>query len=299
MRRFRRLQMRVRMKIAETENLENNVQDDDRPVGRVLSRREVLALFGLGAASVLAACVPGLDETTAPPAAASPSVPAPAEPATIAVPSVTAGPLSGLPEGLPGGLPACIVVPEQTEGPFFLEERLNRSDIRTSTADGAAVPGIPLELTLRVARISEAGCAALAGAVVDIWQCDAAGVYSGVQGAGGQDFLRGCQVTDENGIARFTTIYPGWYPGRAVHIHFKIRTDPESAAGYDFTSQFYFDDALSDQVFTREPYNQRGARSTRNEQDAIFRQGGEQLILPLEEADQGCRAVFNIGLQIT
>lgn len=289
--------MGVRVKRTGAIKPEDNLPDDDRPVGRVLSRREVLALFGLGAASVLAACVPGLDETTAPLSTATLS-----EPASAPAASDTAGPLSGLPEGTPGGIPpgvpACIVRPEQTEGPFFVEERLNRPDIRTNTADGAAISGIPVELTLRVARISSTACTALAGAVVDIWQCDAAGVYSGVQAAGGQDFLRGYQVTDENGIARFTTIYPGWYPGRAVHIHFKIRTEPESAAGYDFTSQFYFDDTLSDQVFTLEPYNQRGPRSTRNEQDAIFRQGGEQLILSLEETDQGYRTVFDIGLQI-
>src|SRR5207248_236626 len=124
-------------------------------------------------------------------------------------------------------------------------------------------------------------CTPLKGAYVDVWHCDALGVYSDVQGGRGSSgttgtkFLRGYQVTDANGIAEFLTIYPGWYQGRTVHIHFKIRTDPDSRQGYDFTSQLYFDDAFSDQIFASQaPYNTRGRRSVRNNNDGVFRNGG-------------------------
>lgn len=103
--------------------------------------------------------------------------------------------------------PSCVVRPEQTEGPYFVDERLNRSDIRSDPADGRVRPGMPLALTLAVSRISGGDCQPLAGAQVDIWQCDALGVYSDVQDPGfstiGQKFFRGYQVTDVRGEARF------------------------------------------------------------------------------------------------
>jgi protocatechuate 3,4-dioxygenase beta subunit len=84
----------------------------------------------------------------------------------------------------------------------------------------------------------------------------------------GQKWLRGYQVTDANGVAQFTTIYPGWYSGRAVHIHFKIRTSLEDN-GYEFTSQFFFGDSLSDQVFANAPYTSKGQRDRLNDDDDI------------------------------
>src|SRR4029453_17087527 len=100
------------------------------------------------------------------------------------------------------------------------------------------------------------------------WQCDHLGVYSDVQDPSfntkGKKFLRGYQVADGDGRARFTTIYPGWYAGRTVHIHFKIRSPQTQRPGYEFPSQFYFDDALTDRVFKDAPYAGRGDRSTRN-----------------------------------
>jgi protocatechuate 3,4-dioxygenase beta subunit len=115
----------------------------------------------------------------------------------------------------------------------------------------------------------------------------------------GQKFLRGYQVTDVNGTARFVTIYPGWYPGRTVHIHFKIRTDPGSQAGYEFTSQLYSDDAVTDQVHTLPPYSAKGQRTLRNNDDGIYRNGGSQLMLQLTGDTQGYAAIFDIGLQMT
>jgi protocatechuate 3,4-dioxygenase beta subunit len=195
-----------------------------------------------------------------------------------------------------------VVRPEQTEGPYFVDEMLNRSDIRSDPSDGSVRPGIPLALSFVVSRIGNT-CEPLAGAMVDVWHCDAAGVYSDVNDRSsgstvGQKFLRGHQVTDTNGRAHFTTIYPGWYPGRTVHIHFKIRTE-EAGATQEFTSQLYFDDAFSDQVFTNEPYAAKGQRGTRNENDGIYRDGGSQLLLNVIPTADGYAATFDIGLDMS
>lgn len=202
----------------------------------------------------------------------------------------------------PENLPACVVRPEQTEGPYFVDEALDRSDIRSDPADGSIQAGVPLQLIFQVSQISEAGCMPLPEAIVDIWQCNAFGVYSDVTDPGfstlGQKFLRGYQVTDANGRVQFSTIYPGWYPGRTVHIHFKIRTPSASDQPYEFTSQLYFDDAITDRVHAQEPYAGQGQRTVRNDRDGIFRSGGTQLLLPLTQSDSGYTATFNIGLQI-
>ena len=100
-----------------------------------------------------------------------------------------------------------------------------------------------------VSQADGSACMPMEGVIVDVWHCDALGVYSGVQGNSG-NFLRGFQRTDANGAAMFKTIYPGWYQGRAVHIHFKIRTDPEADAGFEFTSQLFFDDGSQPAVFS-------------------------------------------------
>jgi protocatechuate 3,4-dioxygenase beta subunit len=254
------------------------VDNDDVQVGRVLSRREVLAL--MGGAALLAACEPVGPAGTAPPAAS----PAGASPdATSPGATPTKGPLA---------LPACVVRPEQGEGPFFVDEGLERSDIRTDPASGAVSEGAPLALSFNVLRVSGIACTPLAGAIVDVWQCDAAGVYSDVTG-NSQEFLRGHQITDANGRASFTTIYPGWYGGRAVHIHFKIRSGSE-----EFTSQLYFDDAMSDTVFQQQPYAARGPRPTRNANDGLFRNGGADLLLQVAPSGPGYSATFDIGLAV-
>lgn len=198
-------------------------------------------------------------------------------------------------------MPACIVTPEQTEGPYFVDEKLNRSDIRSDPSNGTVRAGVPLELRLRVVQVSGNSCTPLPGAIVDIWHCDAQGVYSDVQDRSldirSQQFLRGYQVTDEQGIAQFTAIYPGWYPGRTVHIHFKVRTNSVADQGYEFTSQLYFDDATTDRVHAQAPYSTRGQRSQKNTEDGIFQQGGEQLLLALKPSGQGYTGTFDIGLR--
>jgi protocatechuate 3,4-dioxygenase beta subunit len=201
-----------------------------------------------------------------------------------------------------GKLTGCIVTSKQTEGPFFIDERLNRSDIRVDPSDGSLKAGVPLSLTLRVATVGSGGCNPLSGAIVDIWQCDAVGTYSGVterdSRSAGKNFLRGYQVTDANGNTQFTTIYPGWYPGRTVHIHFKVRTNAKSRNPQEITSQLYFDDWLTDRIHAQPPYSGKGQRPVKNQQDGLFRNGGRQLMLSPVEKRQGYEAIFDIGLQM-
>jgi protocatechuate 3,4-dioxygenase beta subunit len=197
-----------------------------------------------------------------------------------------------------------MVRPEQTEGPYFVDEELNRSDIRTDPSDGSVRDGTPLQLTFKVTKVSGTDCIPLIGAIVDIWHCDAEGQYSDVNDGGqgfnttGKKFLRGYQTTDANGRVQFTTIYPGWYQGRTVHIHFKIREDLTSATAWEFTSQLYFNDTLTDQVHAQQPYAARGQRDTRNSADGIYSSGGDRLLLSLAPSGSGYAGAFDIAMQV-
>jgi protocatechuate 3,4-dioxygenase beta subunit len=197
--------------------------------------------------------------------------------------------------------PACVVKPQQTEGPYFVDEKLNRSDIRTDPADNLVKQGVPLRLVFQVSQISNNACTPLQDAIVDVWHCDAEGVYSDVQDRSfstvGKKFLRGYQVTNANGTAEFVTIYPGWYPGRTVHIHFKIRTNSADRQGAEFTSQLYFDDAITDRVHAQAPYAAKGQRTQNNDRDGIFGEGGDRLLLQLTKVVAGYEGRFNIGLE--
>jgi protocatechuate 3,4-dioxygenase beta subunit len=189
-----------------------------------------------------------------------------------------------------------------TEGPFFVDEQLNRSDVRSDPATGAVKEGALLTLALYVTRVAAGACAPLPGALVDIWHCDADGLYSDVRdprsSTVGQQFLRGQQVTDSDGRVEFVTIYPGWYPGRTVHIHFKVRGQADGGGTFDATSQLFFDDALTDAVFERAPYAARGTRTTRNENDGIYGSGGDQLIVAVAPEGEGYQGRFDIGLAL-
>lgn len=196
----------------------------------------------------------------------------------------------------------CVVSPEQTAGPYFVDEKLNRSDIRTDPSDNSVRPGVPLRLSLGVYRVAHNSCAPLPGATVDIWHCDALGAYSDVlddpgefADTRGKKFLRGYQVTDAAGRVEFQTIYPGWYRGRNVHIHFMIRTNPAAATGQQFTSQLYFDEAVTDRVHAQAPYTQKGRRDTTNERDGIFRRGGRDLMLQLTKDGAGYVGTYKVG----
>ena len=198
-------------------------------------------------------------------------------------------------------LPGCVVRPEQTEGPYFVDGKLNRSDLRADLSDKSIKTGVPLRLEFQVSRIAGAACAPLGGAMVDVWHCDAAGVYSDVRDgrfdSRGKKFLRGYQRTNANGNAEFLTIYPGWYEGRAVHIHFKIRSAAPGGRVHEFTSQLYFDESVNDRIFTQAPYNTQRGRRVLNDADFLFRRGGKELLLaPVRTAD-GYTTKFDIGLQ--
>ncbi len=277
--------------------------DDDAPVGKLLTRREMLALLaGLGSAVLLAAC----DSTTAgapvPTATAGAGASSPATGTSVNAEVATAAvatPVAATPTVAAAAVPGCVVRPELTEGPYFVDEKINRSDIRSDPSDNSVRPGIPLSLGFVVSQISGGACTPLPGSQIDIWHCDALGNYSDVGSYAGQKFLRGYQVTDAQGKAQFTTIYPGWYQGRAVHIHFKIRTKGTDGQPYEFTSQFFFDDAVSDAVFTQAPYSGHAGRDTRNAADNIYQAGGSQLVLALTKNGPGYSTLFPIGLDLS
>lgn len=258
----------------------NETHDDDKPVGTLLSRREMLRLFGGAMGSVGAVALFGGGM----------------------VRLVGAQTATGTPAATSTLVPACVVRPALTEGPYYVANDLNRSDIRIEPSDGRIKEGALLKLNFRVFDVSGGTCTPLAGAIVDIWHCDAAGVYSGVSDPGfdtsDELWLRGYQITDDDGEAQFTTIYPGWYSGRTVHIHFKVRTAPEAEQGYEFTSQLFFDDAFTDEVYTQAPYNSRGRRNTLNSSDGIY-QGSEGLLtLDVQEEADGYSATFGLGLDL-
>ena len=262
------------------------MDNDDKPIGQILSRRDALKLLGIGSAAFLASCT-ATDVTNT------------LVPTSIA----TSAASTQAPAGTDAAL-SCVVRPELTIGPYFVDDQLNRSDIRSEPSDNSMSAGIPLTLAIGVFDIANNSCAPLEGAQVDIWHCDAQGHYSGVSDPGfdtaGQKFLRGYQLTDSTGKAQFVTIYPGWYSGRAVHIHFTIRTKAADGGDYQFTSQFFFDDTLSDQVHAQEPYASKGQRDTRNSSDNIFMGGGDQLLLNVEgDTTNGFTSAMNIGLDLT
>lgn len=285
------------------------MENDDKQVGQILSRREVIKLLGAASVSLLVGCGP--EEAATPTTAASQVVPttapataAPATslPNTVAPIVTTAAPTTAAATEAEAAtaVPACVVRPELTEGPYFVDTGLNRADIRSDPTTGMVKEGVLLALAFNVVQVSGGSCLPLPGAVVDIWHCDALGVYSGVSDrsfdTSGQQFLRGHQVTNENGQAQFATIYPGWYPGRTVHIHFKIRTGPEAEQGYEFTSQLFFDEALSNQVYTQAPYAGKGPQNTSNSADNIYH---DLLLLAVDQNDAGYAATFDIALDLT
>jgi protocatechuate 3,4-dioxygenase beta subunit len=251
--------------------------DDDKPIGRILSRREMLRLLGGASAAVVVGTGIGNLALTQ---------------AQTVTPVATA-------------IPSCVVKPALTEGPYFVDDQLNRSDIRIEPSDGSVKDGMLLNLIFSVSDVSANTCAPLAGAQVDVWHCDAQGAYSGVSDPGfdtsGEKWLRGYQITDEIGKAEFITIYPGWYSGRAVHIHFKIRTDPDSEQVYEFTSQLFFPEDISDIVHAQGEYADKGYRDVLNAEDNIFQSSEGLLTLELieNEDSEGYTANFSIGLDLS
>lgn len=186
----------------------------------------------------------------------------------------------------------CSVTPEQTEGPYYLDVDMVRSDIREDTEGEALRVGV---------QVLDESCEPLPNALVEIWHCDAFGAYSGYTRQwwewwwwGQPDettFLRGGQVTDPEGIVEFTTVYPGWYPGRTPHIHTKVHLDNSEV----LTSQLYFDDDFTATVYAEnEPYNGRTGQFTFNSNDGIF---SPETVMTVTEEDDGYLGLITMTIQ--
>jgi len=191
--------------------------------------------------------------------------------------ALTAFGLAGL-EAPPtnAGTVSCILAPEQTEGPYYVAgEKLRRN-----ITDGR--PGAAMVLNAFV--VDAATCRPIRNAAVDIWHADAAGIYSGFgNGAANRTAMRGIQRTNAKGLAQFRTVYPGWYQGRAVHIHVKVHV----SGNVLHTGQLYFPDAMTDAVYRRAPYNARPNRDVRNAADGIYRSGGKRSTLKVKRNSAG------------
>ena len=180
------------------------------------------------------------------------------------------------PAGVASGAVRCVLTPEQTEGPFYIENE----KVRRNITDGRR--GTPL--TLRATVVDASTCKPIKGAAVDIWHCDAGGVYSGFgQGASSRTFLRGMQRTNASGLALLKTIYPGWYQGRTVHIHVKVHV----GGNVVHTGQLYLPDSLTDKVFRKAPYKSRPGRTTRNSNDFVFANGGKNSMVSVRADGAG------------
>jgi protocatechuate 3,4-dioxygenase beta subunit len=207
---------------------------------------------------------------------------------------------------------AYIMDPQVTEGPYWVDEGLNRSDIRVDPTDGSVQEGAQLVLSISVQRTTDGSSwSPFTGAQVDVWQANYRGIYSdeAAEGTVGKKFLRGYQVTDGNGAIQFTTVYPGWYSGRTVHIHFRIRTFDGTQTTFEFTSQLFFDDSITEEVLSQAPYNTRGLPDTTNAADSVYTGAstdgriqsgvGSLLMLALKEDTDGYTGSYNVGAETT
>jgi protocatechuate 3,4-dioxygenase beta subunit len=194
------------------------------------------------------------------------------------------------------GADICAIIPEVTEGPYYFDPEMERADITEGRS------GIATRIRLQVV---DAACMTMPGARVDIWHCDATGLYSGYAGQGddrsvdtsGQTFMRGTQFADANGIVEFTTVYPGWYSGRTTHVHFKVFLNETSI----LTGQIFFPDALSEYIYRNvAPYNDRAsARDTLNANDRIAIQSTSAAFAFIKELEAGYLAALIVGVDPT
>jgi protocatechuate 3,4-dioxygenase beta subunit len=185
------------------------------------------------------------------------------------------------------GVLACVLSPELTDGPYYLPGEKVRRDITEG------LPGAPLALHLTV--LDATTCRPIKGAAVDIWHASAAGKYSGeaANGTVGRTYLRGIQRTDAKGLSLFKTVYPGWYPGRAVHIHVKVHVGGDVV----HTGQLFFRDGFTDAVYKRAPYRARGGRDVLNSADSIYGDGGSRSLLNMRTAGKGYAGSISMGVR--
>ena len=242
-----------------------DMQNDSRK----LDRRNMIRIIGAaGAAAVAAAC--GSETATSPSAVGS---------------TVTTGTTGG---GTSSTNEACAVAPNETAGPYPSKSDIFRSDIRENRS------GVPLALTIRVINVSNA-CAPLANANVEIWQCDATGNYSEYGTQTTQTYLRGIQTTDANGQVSFMTIYPGWYQGRATHIHIEVTVNGRSVK----VTQIAFPETINAAVYATGVYASRGSNPTANLQDGIFADSlSSELVTPSGNPAAGYSASYQVGVSV-
>jgi protocatechuate 3,4-dioxygenase beta subunit len=257
------------------------MDNDDATVGRILTRRQALqvaARAGLGLAAVGGAYKLGY-----------------ASPLFDNQPKVN-----------------LVASPILTEGPFFVDEKLSRSDLVGSTTRHSVKNGVPLHINFTLYKLSGTTHTLVKDAHIDVWHADAIGVYSDENNpmnhemTSHQTWLRGYQVTDGAGEAGFKTIFPGWYPGRAPHIHFKIRTySSTDKVTAEFTSQIFFKEADTTRVYSVDPYTLAGRRDTTNANDGIFNErqpdgsaAGQHMLLDLKKlsGSAGYTADFTVVL---
>jgi protocatechuate 3,4-dioxygenase beta subunit len=260
------------------------MEETPTTVTSLFSRRDALALLTLGGVGFIAtACGKSGKGSTAA------SVPTSTTAATGAASTGQTRATSAA---------ACTLMPELTEGPYYLDLHKVRSDITEGR------PGAPLELAVTI--VDATTCAPIKDAAVDIWHCDAGGEYSGFGGSGSGGgpgggtvnqltFLRGTQVTDAAGLATFKTLYPGWYTGRAVHIHVKVHV----TNAVKHTGQLFFPDDVTDTVYKAQPYNARGSRDVRNAADSIYRGGGASTVVAVAARGAGYAAPITLGVKRT
>ena len=210
-----------------------------------------------------------------------------AVPTSSPVPALVATPTTAMVSEPAVELFDCEATPRQTEGPYYADVGGFRQDVTEG------LPGAPLTVQLRVVEVGT--CAAIPDVVVDLWHTDAAGRYSAFEDAIGETFMRGKQITDADGIVEFTTIYPGWYPGRTVHAHFKV-TDADSAV---VASQMYFPQDVTDSVFQSDPYAARGEPDTTNATDGVARgiAADHPLMGTVVEDGDGYAATLVVGVR--
>ncbi len=189
------------------------------------------------------------------------------------------------PAAVASGAVKCLLTPEVTEGPYGIPNE----QIRRNIVEGEL--GTPLALHTTV--VSASTCRPIRGALIDVWQANADGWYSGF-GDSFQSlpFLRGSQWTDATGLAIFETIYPGWYSGRAVHIHVKVHI----GGNIVHTGQLFFPDSLTHTVYKATPYSYRGPPDTLNASDPIYVNGGKKGMLSLEQAGNGYVGRITMGV---
>ena len=236
---------------------------------RKLDRRHMIRMIGAaGAAAVAAAC--GSDTATSPSAVGS---------------TATTGTAGG---GTSSTNEACAIAPNETAGPYPSTSDIFRSDIREDRS------GVPLALTIRVINVSNA-CAPLANANVEIWQCDATGNYSEYGSQTTRTYLRGIQTTDANGQVSFMTIYPGWYQGRATHIHIEVTVNSRSVK----VTQIAFPESINSAVYATGVYASRGSNPTANLQDGIFADSlSSELVTPSGNPAAGYSASYQVGVTV-